>query len=124
MGTRKQILVVDDDEQILFVWRGALARYADRWCVKTARNGGDALDLVTQTPFDLIVTDIKMPGMNGCELTSAVRRLDEKVAVLWITCFPDADLHEKADRLDVRDCLIKPLSITQIRKVVAEALVR
>ncbi len=69
----KQILVVDDDEQILLVWRGALSKPG--WAVETAASGDEALAMVRQMAYDLVVTDIRMPQMNGFELTQAIRAL-------------------------------------------------
>ncbi len=122
MGIEKWILVVDDDEQILIVWRGALLKYAGGWRLETARDGCEALDLAMQRAFDLIVTDIQMPCMNGSELTEAVRQLNQDVPVIWITGFPGDELEARAARLGVYCCLIKPLAIAEIRQVVAEVL--
>ncbi|MFN2184125.1 MAG: response regulator transcription factor, partial [Anaerolineae bacterium] len=91
MTTGKKILVVDDDEQILFVWRGALEGRAEQWQVETARDGQEALEKVQSTSFDLIVTDLMMPGMDGCDLTVAVRDLAGNVPVIWITAYPQPD---------------------------------
>jgi len=85
MDKRKNILVVDDDEQILIVWRGALGGHAEHWHVETAQSGHEALEKIGTTVFDLIVTDLRMPGMDGCDLTVAVRHLMGDVPVIWIT---------------------------------------
>ena len=122
METGKKILVVDDDEQILFVWRGALEGHAERWHVETALSGQEALEKVKLTSFDLIVTDLLMPGMDGCDLTVAVRDLAGNVPVIWITAYPQPEAVAKAEALAVRRFLNKPLSIAQIRQVVAHAL--
>ena len=123
METGKKILVVDDDEQILFVWRGALEGRAEQWHVETARDGQEALEKVQSTSFDLIVTDLMMPGMDGCDLTVAVRDLAGNVPVIWITAYPQPDAIAKAEALAVRRFLNKPLSVAQIRQVVAHELV-
>jgi CheY-like chemotaxis protein len=122
METGKRILVVDDDEQILLVWRGALEGRAEGWHVETARNGHEALEKVKSTSFDLIITDLRMPGMDGCDLTIAVRSLAGDVPVIWITAYPQPEAVAKAEALAVRRFLNKPLSIAQIRQVVAHAL--
>lgn len=119
---RKRILVVDDDEQILIVWRGALEKYADRWSIETALNGYEALELVRKTTYDLIVTDLRMPMMDGCELTVAIRHLAGDVPVVWITAYPEPDIMARAAQLSVSRFLSKPLPVDQIRQVVLQLL--
>ena len=119
---RKHILVVDDDEQVLLVWCGALDRHADQWSVQTARDGYEALKLIRQTGYDLIVTDLRMPLMTGCELTKAIRSLAGDVPVVWFTAFPDPGVVARAAQLSVRCLLTKPLHVSQIRQVVAYIL--
>jgi two-component system alkaline phosphatase synthesis response regulator PhoP len=119
---RKSILVVDDDDQILYVWRGALEGHAKEWQVDTAQDGYEALEKIRSTPFDLIVTDLKMPGMDGCDLTVAVRRLDGTVPVIWITAYPEPGALAKADALGVARLVNKPIGIAQIRQIVAQTL--
>ncbi len=118
----KRILVVDDDDQILYVWRGALEGHTKGWQVETAQSGYEALDKIKTTPFDLIVTDLKMPGMDGCDLTVAVRSLVGDVPVIWITAYPEPGAQAKADTLGVTRFVNKPIGVAQIRKIVTQAL--
>lgn len=122
MDKGKKILVVDDDEQVLLVWRGALGGSAEHWRVETARSGLEALEKIRATSFDLIITDLRMPGMDGCDLTVAVRRLAGNVPVIWITAYPQPGALDKAEALAVRRLLTKPMSVAQIRQVVARTL--
>jgi CheY-like chemotaxis protein len=122
MDKRKNILVVDDDEQILIVWRGALGGHAEHWHVETAQSGHEALEKIGTTVFDLIVTDLRMPGMDGCDLTVAVRHLMGDVPVIWITAYPQPGALAKAETLAVRRFLNKPMGVAQIRQVVAQVL--
>lgn len=118
----KRILVVDDDDQILYVWRGALEGHAREWQVDTAQSGYEALDKIKTTPFDLIVTDLKMPGMDGCDLTVAVRRIAGNVPVIWITAYPEPGAQAKAEALGVARFVNKPIGIARIRQIVAQTL--
>jgi len=118
----RRILVVDDDDQILYVWRGALEGHTEEWRVETAQSGYEALEKIKVTPFDLIVTDLKMPGMDGCALTVAVRRLVGNVPVIWITAYPEPGAQAKADTLGVIQFVNKPIGVAQIRQIVTQAL--
>lgn len=115
-----RILVVDDDDQILLVWRGALLRFGTQLRLETAQDGCQALDLVLRNAFDLIVTDIRLPCMGGCELTEAIRQRDHDVPVIWITGYPEQGLEQRAADLGVSQLLAKPLSIDRIRQLVSE----
>ena len=122
MAEHKSILVVDDDEQILLVWRGALEGFGEHWHVETAQSGHEALEKIRATAFDLIVTDLRMPGMDGGELTKAARPLIGDIPVIWITAYAQPQALTMADALDVRRFLNKPMSVAQIRQVVAQVL--
>jgi len=118
----KSILVVDDDEHILLVWRGALEGFGEHWHVETAQSGHEALEKIRTTAFDLIVTDLRMPGMDGRDLTMAARQLAGDIPVIWITAYPQPGALALADDLAVRRFLNKPMSVAQIREVVAQVL--
>lgn len=118
----KRILIVDDDERVLFVLHDALARVEDEYEVTTARSSHEALDQFKERPFDLVVTDLRMPNMNGIELTEAIRALDPSATVIWITAYGSHEVRDEATRLGVCDCLDKPLEIAEIRQAVRDAL--
>lgn len=118
----KTILVVDDDDQILIVWRGALEGHAEHWHVETAQSGPEALEKIRTTDFDLIITDLRLPGMDGCDLTAAIRCLIGDVPVIWITAHPQPGALARAKALAVRRFLNKPIGVAQIRQAVAQVL--
>ena len=117
-----RILVADDEEQIQFLWRSALLKPASAYEVVTVCDGCKALDQVMRAPFDLIVTDIMMPGMGGVELTEALRQLGYQGAVIWISALAVPEMAKQARRLNVYCCLAKPLRVAHIRQAVAEAI--
>jgi CheY-like chemotaxis protein len=122
VGLSKRVLLVDDDEHVLFVWSNALARLGFACCVETARNGREALKKFRTGEYDLVVTDLRMPYMDGCQLTEAIRRIDATVPIVWVTGFryPGTDLHIR--QLAVYTCLDKPVTTTRIRQIVGQAL--
>jgi len=118
----KRILVVDDDERVLFVFHDALVRLGSEYEIVTARNGREALKKAREAPFDLIITDLRMPDMDGIALTEAVRNSSPNVTVIWMTAYGCHTLKAEAARLAVHRCLDKPLEISEIRKTAREAL--
>ncbi len=122
MGVCKRILVVDDDERVLFVLRRTLMRVSNGYEIVTARNSREALDEISARPFDLVITDLRMPGMDGVELTDKIRVLSSDTVMIWITAHGCHKVEAEVTRLSVYKCLEKPLKVTDIRQIVQEAL--
>jgi len=122
MSTCKHILIVDDDERVLFVLHRALTRMGDGYEVMTAESGREALSKARATPFDLLITDLRMADMGGIELTEAIKALNAETAVVWVTAYGCHKVVNEAARLSVYKCLDKPLRMAKIRRVVREAL--
>lgn len=117
-----RILLVDDEEPV----RGFLKRglELDGHAVVTAEDGAEGLDMLkdADTPFDLLLTDIRMPIMDGIALALAARRDFPDLVILLMTGF--ADQRERARGLDaiVSDVLTKPFSLDDMRGAVSRAL--
>jgi DNA-binding NtrC family response regulator len=122
MSTRTRILLVDDDTRVLFVLGETLGTLGDRYEIVSAENGQSALARIRETYFDLVITDLRMPDMNGVELTEAIRALSPTTGVIWMTAYDCRTLADQAARLGVFRCLDKPLEIDDIRDTVREAL--
>ena len=122
MSALKRVLVVDDEPKILFVVRHALARLGEMCQVKTAVNGQQALAMAQDAPFDLVVTDLRMPEMDGLALTEALCDLDHAPAVIWMTAYHCSAQEADMERLNVCCCLDKPIEINEIRRIVSEVL--
>jgi two-component system cell cycle response regulator CpdR len=117
------ILIADDEEPL----RGFVARalQLDGHTVDAACDGGEALDLLSApgADYDLLLTDIRMPIMDGIALALAAAKLKPDMPILLMTGY--ADQRERAHGLDalIHDVIAKPFSLGDIRKAVAEALV-
>ena len=122
MSALKRVLVVDDEPKILFVVRHALARLGEMCQVKTAANGRQALEMAQDAPFDLVVTDLRMPEMDGLALTEALCDLDHAPAVIWMTAYHCSSQEADMERLGVCCRLDKPIEIGEIRRIVSEVL--
>ena len=93
--------------------------------VVATADGGEALDALTRDKgnFDLLLTDIRMPVMDGIALALAAARDHPELMILLMTGY--ADQRERAHGLDalIHDVITKPFSLSDIKKAVAEALV-
>jgi DNA-binding NtrC family response regulator len=122
MGAGKRILVVDDEEHVLFTLRHTLARLGDEHEIVTSSSGHDALTQAQDGPFDLVLTDLRMPEVDGVALTEAIRVRQPGAIVIWMTGYGGPAVSAEAQRLGVYRCLDKPLEVSEIRSVVRQAL--
>jgi CheY-like chemotaxis protein len=117
-----RILLVDDEEPI----RGFLKRALemDGHEVTTAIDGGDALDRLVESrgAFDLLLTDIRMPIMDGIALALAAKRDYPEITILLMTGFADQRERAKGLQAIVADVLTKPFSLADLRAAVARVL--
>jgi CheY-like chemotaxis protein len=118
------VLVVDDDDTVRSSLRDALASGDIR--VSVASSGREALERVTAEPVDLVLADVRMPGMDGLEL---LRRLQvgtpaggPAAAVVLMTAYHDPEIGVTAAREGARACLHKPLDLLELRALVARLL--
>lgn len=102
-------LVVDDDARIRRLVRRTLE--AEKWTVLEARNGPEALHLISTDPaIAVLVTDVRMPGMTGIELATAVRSQRRFLPVLYLTGSPDLLFKEQQILRDGEAFLTKPFT--------------
>jgi CheY-like chemotaxis protein len=118
----EKILLVEDNEINLEIMESQLTSLG--YQVNTAVNGKDALAKYQQNKYDVILTDIEMPEMNGYELTAEIRRLeensDESIPIFAITA-SDYDLTEgRAKSLGFNDYMLKPLDVELLQKKLAD----
>src|SRR5215467_6626624 len=117
-----RVLIADDEESMRLLVARAIAM--DGHDIVTAEDGAEALDIITREDgaFDLLLTDIKMPVMDGIALALAVARDFPRLTILLMTGF--ADQRERASNLNAiaHDVITKPFSVADIRIAVADAL--
>jgi CheY-like chemotaxis protein len=115
-----KILVVDDLKSMRRTLGGILEDEGHK--VVTAENGYQAIESVKGSHFDIIFMDIKMPGINGVQAFSEIRRLDPKVTVIMMTAYDEKALAEKALSQGARTCLHKPFDMEQILSLVDDPI--
>jgi CheY-like chemotaxis protein len=117
-----RVLIADDEASMRALVARAIAM--DGHDTVTAQDGAEALEILTRDSgaFDLLLTDIQMPIMDGIALALSVARDFPKLKILLMTGF--ADQRERASNLNaiVHDVITKPFSVADIRTAVADAL--
>lgn len=120
MAAKPTVLVVDDDQNILAVLEARLSSMD--YQVLTALGGEGALDLLKSNPVDLMITDVKMPGMGGMDLFTASQSVRPGLPVIFLTAFgtiPDA---VRAVKAGAADYLTKPFNGRDLIAKVQEVL--
>lgn len=115
----KRLLLVDDEQALLRVQESVLSR--DGWKVETARDGLEAKQAVEKRSFDVIVSDINMPGYGGLAFLRGVRERDLDVPVILVTGAPTVDSSIRAIEYGVFRYLVKPVMNDQLVEVVNRA---
>jgi len=120
MANPLRVLVVDDDPGM----RDGMAMSLKRagFITEQARSGEDALRLTRPGAFDAVVTDLRMTGMDGLQLTARLKALDIALPVLLVTAFGSLDTAREAMRLGAFDYLSKPFSPDELVQAVRKAI--
>jgi DNA-binding NtrC family response regulator len=115
-----RILVVDDKASMRKMLSGALAAQGHE--VRAVGSGGEALLALKRQPAALVLTDLRMPGLDGLALTREVRALHPETAVVVMTAYGSVDTAVEAMRLGAANFLTKPFSLETLKVVVDKAL--
>jgi DNA-binding NtrC family response regulator len=114
----RKILIVDDEEDLRDVLS---ARFEMEGCeVSTAENGRIALELLTTTRFDAVVSDVRMPDMSGLELLRRIRSLQPTPTAVMISGFADVD-RAQVIALGASSLLIKPFDLEEVVVAVSQS---
>ena len=117
----KKVLIVDDERAFLSILSEGLKSYEQEFQLLTAENGRDAVALLQREPVDLVVTDIKMPQMDGFELLQHLNKSFPALPVMLMTAFGTQEMEEKGMALGARQYLEKPFDVdTLVKKILNE----
>ena len=117
---KAKILVVDDEAGIRDYFYSALSQ--EDYEVLTASSGEEAVDLVRKDGFDLVLLDIKLPGIDGIEALRQIRKIDEDIVVIMITAFATLKTAVAALKEGAYDYVTKPFNLNEIIATVKRGL--
>ncbi|THB73872.1 MAG: sigma-54-dependent Fis family transcriptional regulator, partial [Desulfobulbaceae bacterium] len=115
-----KILIVDDEQSMRDFLKILLIK--DDYEVATARDGEQALDMLSGEPFDLVITDIRMPGMSGLDLLQRIKEMAVELPVIMITAFASPNDAVHAIKKGAFDYISKPFNVEEIKSVIFSAL--
>ncbi|MBM4327191.1 MAG: sigma-54-dependent Fis family transcriptional regulator [Deltaproteobacteria bacterium] len=116
----ERLLVVDDEASMRELLQIMLSK--EGYEVVLATSGEEAMDLYQKQRPDLVITDIKMPGMSGLDLIREIRAVDSLAAIIAITAYASADDAVRAVREGAYDYISKPFQVEDLRSVIRNAL--
>ncbi len=121
-GRLKRILVVDDEPTLVFFLKQGLQESSIACRVDGAASGEEALTRLTYNRYDVLVTDLKMPGISGFTLTEIARSLNPDIGVILMTAFGSPEIQSEVEQLAVDGYLTKPFPTTQLQEMIHNTL--
>lgn len=118
--TQRTILVVDDEKNIRLMLAQALA--SDETHVETAVNGEEALEKLQETAYDLVLLDLRLPGMDGLDVLREIQKQKSKPPVIVLTAHGTVESAVEAMRIGAANYLQKPFAPRELRQAVDSAL--
>lgn len=120
MSDKTKILVVDDEE---IVRLSHLRTLASEHCkVDAVANGHDALELMAKQPFDVVLLDLRMPGLDGMSVLKTIKQKWPECEVIIITGYPEMETAKQAVSLGAYDYLAKPAAPDEVISAATNAM--
>jgi DNA-binding NtrC family response regulator len=114
------ILIVEDEAKMQRLLQLSLAE--EGYTTQAASDAESGLKLLRQTKFDLVITDLKLPGMDGLEFLQSVKRTDAQVPVVLMTAFGTVETAVQAMKAGASDYVLKPFSLEEMKLVIRKEL--
>jgi two-component system, NtrC family, response regulator AtoC len=115
-----RILVVDDEPNMLTLFKKVLGK--EGYEIRTASSGEEALNWIEKEQYDLVISDLKMPGLDGLELLKKIKTLSPETLYIVLTAYGTIDSAVSAMKEGAYDYLTKPINNDEIKLVVKKAL--
>ncbi|MCD9025422.1 response regulator transcription factor [Cohnella silvisoli] len=117
-----RILVADDDKNEREGIQFLIRKLELPLTITEARNGKQALEFIRAEPFDILLTDIKMPFMDGLELTKQVRELRPDLIIVIISGYGEFEYAKRAITLNVNQYLLKPIEVAEFKSTLTNVI--
>jgi len=117
---KEKILIVDDEMDVLDLCKRILI--SQGYQIESAHNGFEAIDIARHNKFDLLLTDIKMPGMSGLEIAQQLKEFDPGIICVTMTGFSTMDMAINALKLGIDEFILKPFTPKELSAAISKAL--
>ncbi len=115
-----KILVVDDEQSMRDFLAILLKKEGHE--VVTAKNGSDAIRAIQAEIFDLVITDVKMPGADGMDVLKAIKEISPETVVIMVTAFATTETAVEAMKHGAYDYIIKPFKVDELKLIINNSL--
>ena len=117
-----RIMIIEDDEEM----RSLLKDFFEEEGFETdsVSNGVDALRMLSKDHFDLVITDIRMPGLTGLDILPRIRRLKPEIPIIVMTAYGSDDVRRRSLERGATLYLEKPIHLSKLRTVIREMVLR
>jgi diguanylate cyclase (GGDEF)-like protein len=112
MDEKNSVIIVDDDKRLLEIFKTALS--LEGYQCETASSAESALELINKTSFDIMLTDIRMPGIEGFELTHKAKKIIPDMAVIIMTAYAEEFSYDNAMEAGASDFIKKPFTLNEL----------
>jgi len=116
--SKKRILIVEDDEEMRALLRDVIEEEGHK--TDSVNNGSEAFRKLVKQSFDLIITDIRMPGLTGLDILPGMRKLHPEVPIVVITAFGSEEIQRKALERGANAYLEKPIHFQKLRNLIQD----
>jgi nitrogen regulation protein NR(I) len=120
MNPQPKILLIEDDPGITSALKKELQ--AEGYCVAVVMRGDDGLTQAREQPCDVVLTDLKLPGLSGLELVEQLHAAKPKLPIIMMTAFGTTETAIEATKLGAYDYLLKPLDMGELLDLLAKAV--
>ena len=118
----KKVLIVDDEETLTWSMAKSLSKDKDKYEVIIANNGREALNYLQTNKIDLVITDIRMPDINGLDLLVKIKKEYPHTKVTIMTAYGSSDVQKEANQRGSLYYIEKPFEISDIRKIIIDLI--
>ncbi|GIN69720.1 DNA-binding response regulator [Bacillus sp. J14TS2] len=118
-----KLLIIDDERNIrLGIQAMILREFPNQFTLLLASNGFEALEILETERIDIVLTDIKMPGMDGIELIQAIHSFEKKPQIVMISGYDDFEYAKEAIKYRVKDYLLKPINRKELQQTLKQVI--
>ncbi len=114
------ILVIDDDDQLRISFCKLLRE--ENYSVMGAASGEAGVDMVKQQSLDLVILDMRLPGMDGMETFTQIKKMDPKLPVIIVTAYGTTETAIEATKMGAYDYVLKPFEIPEMLNLITQAI--
>ena len=119
-NNKKRILVVEDDEEMRSLPKDFIE--AEGFETDSVSNGSEAFRILVRELFDLVITDIRMPGLTGLDILPGIKKLQPEAPIIVITAFGSEEVHRRAIERGATAYLEKPLHFHELKTMIHEII--